>query len=190
VNIPANSLVAVDTQILIWGGLRKCVPGLNLKAQADADKERRAHILLYELDELKAKIIIPSVIVAELLCPIDPQDHNNFLAEITRRFECPSFDIRATSLAARLWRHNRSLSKEEQISRSILKADVQIIATAKIRGVVHFFSDDGDCRKLATVAGMISHSLPTHALNLFTETELKDKEAVAEAAPKADTASG
>jgi hypothetical protein len=190
VSIPAKSLVALDTQILIWGGLRRCVPGVSLQSQADADKERRARILFHELDDIKATIIIPAVAVAELLCPIDLQHHNNFLAEVTRRFECPSFDIRAASLAARLWQQNRSLSKDEQITRSILKADMQIIAIAKLRGVVHFFSDDAKCRKLASVAGMTSHSLPSHALNLFTESEIREKDADSASAANADAASG
>ena len=133
-NIPSGSLVALDTQILIWGGLRRCIPGVSLQNQTDAEKEKRARILLHELDDIKAKIVIPSVAVAELLCPIAPLEHNNFLAIISHQFDCPSFDLRATSLAAKLWRHNRSLSKDEQIARTILKADMQIIATAKTRG--------------------------------------------------------
>jgi hypothetical protein len=166
------------------------VPGVNLHNPADADKERRARILIHELDEIRARIVIPSVAVAELLCPIDLQEHNNFLAKISRRFDCPSFDIRATSLAAKLWRHNRTLSKNEHISRSILKAHVQIIATAKIRGVGHFFSDDAKCRKLAVAADIASHPLPTHALNLFTESEIKEKEVSSGSSAKADSASG
>ncbi len=175
-NIPANSLVALDTQILIWGGLRRSVRGLTLHSADDADKEKRARILLHELDGIKARIIIPSVAVAELLCPIDPQEHNNFLAIITRRFDCPPFDIRATSLAAKLWQHNRALPMEEQINRSVLKADMQIIATARIRGARFFFSDDEKCRKLARVADMEALPLPTHALNLFTELEMEELE--------------
>jgi hypothetical protein len=163
---------------------------LNLQNPADADKERRCRILLHELDEMKVKIVIPAVSVAELLCPIDPQQHSAFLAEITRRFECPPFDIRATSLAADLWRRNRSLSKAEQVARSVLKADVQIIATARIRGVGHFFSDDAKCRKLAAAAGMASHPLPTHPLSLFTELEMREKEASDGSASEADSASG
>ena len=95
---------------------------------------------------------------------------------ISQRFDCPSFDLRATSLAAKLWRHNRSLSNDEQINRTVLKADVLIIATAKIRGARYFFSDDDKCRKLAVVAGLESNPLPTHALNLFTESEIKERE--------------
>lgn len=177
--------MALDTQILIWGGLRRVVPSLTPRSPADADKEKRARILLHELDGVKARIIIPSVAVAELLCPLDPQEHNNFLAIRTGHFDCPSFDIRATSLAAKLWRHNRSLPKDEQITRTVLKADMQIIATAKTRGAKYFFSDDDKCRKLAKFAGMEVLPLPTHAVNLFTESEIEAEESDSRSSPQA-----
>ena len=59
-----------------------------------------------------------------------------------------------------------------------------IIATAQVRGVRHFFSDDAKCRKLATVAGMEAHALSTHALNLFTEAEIKEAESASKSTRK------
>jgi hypothetical protein len=65
VNITRNSLVALDTQILIWGGLRSSVAGVKLQNPADADKQRRSRILIHELDDFGAKIVIPSVALAD-----------------------------------------------------------------------------------------------------------------------------
>ncbi len=130
-------------------------------------------ILFQDLDEAKARIIIPTVSVSELMCPIDPQQHGHFAAIVSQRFHCPPFDLPAAALAARLWQHNRSLPPEEQIQRSILKADVLILATAKTAGARYFFSHDAKCRKLAEFAGMIARDLPTHSQNLFTQAEIK-----------------
>jgi hypothetical protein len=70
---------------------------------------RRSRILLRDLDEKKQFVIVPTVAVAELLCPIDPREHGKFIAVLTQRFFCPPFDIRSASMADELWRYHRGL---------------------------------------------------------------------------------
>lgn len=172
--VPYGSFVALDTQTLIWGGLRRGVLGIGDQSPADAEKEKRSRLLMFDLDEAKARIVIPSVVVAELLFPIDLHQHGNFLAVISQRFFCPPFDLPATSLAAKLWQHGHSLPPEERSKRTVLKADAMIVATAKIHGARFFYTDDLNCRKLAEVAGLIGRPLPNHSLNLFPETDIVD----------------
>jgi hypothetical protein len=112
------------------------------------------------------------VTVAELLCAVEPQDHGNFVAALTNRFFCPTLDLRASALAAELWRYHRGLPSEQQIQRSVLKADVLIIATAKVAGATTFYSHDEKCRKLASRAGMRARDLPTHSQDLFINAEV------------------
>jgi hypothetical protein len=162
--------VALDTMFLIWA-LRKD-PRKEKLSEHDAEMLRRSRILLRDLDEKKQIVILPAVAAAELLCPIDPKEHGKFIAVLTQRFFCPPFDIRAASLAAELWQYHRGLPSTEQTSRTVLKADVLIISSAKVGGASTFYSHDAKCRKLATHAGLKARDLPTHSENLFVNAEI------------------
>lgn len=183
--VPHGAYVAVDTQALIWGGIRRGIPGIGGLSPADAEKEKRSRFLMHDLDEAKAQIVIPSIVVAELLLPIDPQHHGTFLAVMTQRFRCPPFDLPATSLAASLWQYGHSLPAQEQGKRTVLKADVMIVATAKVHGVRFFYSDDQSCRKLAERAGLVARPLPTHSLNLFVQPDVQEQDGETAAATAA-----
>ena len=167
--VPSGSIVVLDTQILIWGGLRRQITGVDLTSENVPDKQKRAAGLLSDLTLAKARVMIPTVTIAELLCPVDIAQHGNFLAALTQRFLCPPFDLPATWVAAQLWRHNRDMPKADQVARLLVKADMQIIATAKIHGARFFFTDDKGCRKLAEHAGLNAKPLPTHSLDLFAD---------------------
>jgi hypothetical protein len=113
------------------------------------------------------------VAVAELITPLEPQQHGQFIAALTDRFFCPPFDLRAAAMAAQLWQWHRRLPAQEQMQRSVLKADVLIISVAKVAGASIFYSHDAKSRKLATQAGMKALDLPTHSEDMFTNTEMK-----------------
>ena len=67
------------------------------------------------------------------------------------------------------------MSKDEQIARTTLKADVMIVATAKVAGAAAFYSDESKCRRLADMAGMEGRELPTRHPHMFRDAELKGK---------------
>lgn len=159
--------------ILIWGmKLRHHKTG-GSPSKETIELETRAKILLDILDEEKSSIIVPTVTVAELLAGIDRQDHPKFLAEIGKRFFCPSFDLPAAAIAAHLWQLHKTLPKSEQFTdRRILKADVMLIATAKAAGARVLYSHDASCRKLATNV-LEAKDLPTHHPDLFRDKELR-----------------
>jgi predicted nucleic acid-binding protein len=128
--------------------------------------QRRAGVLLTELDEDEQRIIIPNIIVAELLLGVDPADAGKFIAELQNSFFMPTFDLRAALLAASLWQKHRKLPKASQIARSCLKADVMIVATAKVAGATRFYSHDAKARNLAKLAGLDAFDLPLVSRNL------------------------
>lgn len=138
------ALIALDTMILIWGIRR------GGKA-SQKGREHRAGILLRTLEEQKAQVVVPTISIAELLVPVPREDHGKFINELQKRFICPPFDVQAASIAADLWRQNSTLTEIDQLSRKTLKADVQIIATAKAAGATKFFSHDRKCRKLTAI---------------------------------------
>jgi hypothetical protein len=165
--------VALDTMVLIWGGLRPPVAKSPAASAHGADMEFHSRVLIRDLEDRGEKIIIPTVAVAELLAPLDAHQHGQFIAALTERFFCPPFDLRAAAMAAQLWQWHRRLPQEQQIQRSILKADVLIIAVAKVAGASVFYSHDAKSRKLAAQAGMKALDLPTHSEDMFTNAEMK-----------------
>ena len=150
-------ICALDTQTLIFA--------LDPKS-ADRDLRRRAKLLIDRLESTKTTVIIPTVVVAEWLVGIDAADHGRFLAELQKRFLTPPLDLRASALAATLWQRHRALPRANQVKRSILKADVLIIATAKAAGATRLYSHDADCRAVAKLV-MEAFDLPTHSEKLF-----------------------
>ncbi|MCH7525848.1 MAG: PIN domain-containing protein [Planctomycetes bacterium] len=150
------------------GGLKRSAK-LN---PAQEDLQRRATILLQQLEEDKSEIVVPTVVVAELLAPVDPQKHGDFIAELRRRFICPPLDLQSASVAAELWQKHRKLPSKERLKRLTLKADALIVATAKVAGARVFYSHDPKCRRLARLVDLESKDLPTHHENLFIDHEL------------------
>ncbi len=159
-------IVALDTMILVWELHRKPV-------LAQKELQQRTRILLEQLDDDKSTVVVPSIVVAELLIPIKPEKHGDFIAELRRRFLCPPLDLQAASLAAELWQRHRGLPKTEQIKRRTLKSDVLIVATASVAGASIFYSHEAKCRRLARLAQLEAKDLPTHHENLFVDAEMR-----------------
>lgn len=155
--------VTLDTNVLIWG----LKFGSGNTAPRVAEMQRRAGILLADLEQDRETIVVPNIVVAELLLAIDPKEHGKFIGELQSRFFIPSFDLRAVPVAAALWQAHRKLPKADQISRTVLKADAMIIATAKVSGVKIFYSEDRKARILASLADLTACDLPTRSKNLF-----------------------
>jgi predicted nucleic acid-binding protein len=161
--------VGVDTMVMIWG-LKKVNP--RTTPQNVAEMCERAAILFQNLKN--QRIIVPTIVVAELLCGIAPKDHGSFVAEIQQRFFCPPFDLGACALSAKLWQFHKGLPDEEKItSRPLLKADIMIVATAKTAGARRFYSHEPTCRKLAQEAQMEALPLPTHRENVLDDPDLE-----------------
>jgi hypothetical protein len=133
----------------------------------------RSAILINMLEEDKERIVIPTVLVGEFLAGIDPKDHGNVIVELQKRFFCPEYDVRAASLAAELWEYNRGLPKDSSAKRNVIKADVMIVATAKVAGATKFYSHDSRCRAFAARAGMTASDLPHNHKDMFKNAEIR-----------------
>ena len=165
--------VGLDTMTLIWG-LTKDNPRRGNQRQANlAEMQVRSLILLDILNEEKQEIVIPTITVAELLVKVPLDKHESFISEIQSRFFCAPFDLRASAVAARLWVQHRELPKAEQIARSVLKADIMIVATAKVAGVTRFFSHERKCRRLAEMVGLQAFDLPVHHPDMHVDNEYR-----------------
>lgn len=165
-------ICSMDAMTMIWGLRKPHYSKSQQPSEEVVDLQRRAHVLLLSLDQQRARIVVPTVAVAEVLAGIERQRHGQVLAEIQKRFFCPPFDLKASALAAELWQKHRALPKNQQMERSILKADVLIIATAKTAGATVFYSHDVNSRKLAGTV-MEARDLPTHSEDMFVDLETR-----------------
>ncbi len=165
--------VGIDSMVLIWGLKKPHHKGKKSTTQNVPEMQRRSWILLEQLHTAKETIIVPTVAVAEVLLGIELKDHGTFVAELQERYFIPPFDLSAMALAARLWQAHRRLPKAEQIERACLKADVMIVATAKVAGASKFYSYEPKVQKLAQEAGMTGCDLPEHSEDMFIDLEAR-----------------
>lgn len=171
-------IAACDSQTLMWAFPWAMTPAKKAKkspAQDVADMRKRAGWLLKQFEEKEIDLYIPSVVVAELLAGVDPSKHGQLSAMFSERFFCPPFDSKAAALAAKLWQYERGLSgvgglsESERSQRRVLKADMLIVASAKVAGATDFYSHDEKCRRLAKEAGMNPFDLPKNSGRLFDD---------------------
>lgn len=144
------SLIAIDTQILIWAVKREATPGQEPMIE-------KAARYLEHLDKCQDQIIIPSVVVSEFLANVPDEREATVLKALEKRFMVIPFDTLAAVYAARIWRSNsvRNPSLVQQLKadgfkNAKIKADIQIIATALARKAGRITTHDDGLVKSAT----------------------------------------
>ncbi len=165
--------VCLDNNILIWGVRSKASKG-------QEDCINRAVSLFGELDEMGARIIIPTPVLAEFLTYSPVHRHAEITASLERHFQLTPFDGYAATVAARLWRelaekprtwHDELHAEVPGITRARIKYDIQILATAMARHTDILYTHDKGLTKLAK--GRIDvrqlPSLPPKQEDLFKE---------------------
>jgi predicted nucleic acid-binding protein len=152
-------VVAIDSMTLVWG-IRK--------TGAAKEKIEHAGYLFMALDKEESQIIIPSIVLAEYLTPIrDDEQRARTAAAIGDRFFVVPFDAKDALLAARLFNDGKTNRQRKKPNvRAVLRADSMIVATAKNHGARVFYTDDNDCRSMASKI-MVAKPLPTMPNDLW-----------------------
>lgn len=135
-------IVCFDTHIIIWGVRGKATSG-------QEDKIEKAKYLISKCDKDGIKIMVPSVVVAEVLCALEPRLHSAVSELMHRQFIVPPFDTQAALHFAEMWRNKKQLKDESGISRAEMKADYMITAIAIARGAKCIYSEDVGLKKFA-----------------------------------------
>jgi hypothetical protein len=121
--------------------------------------------MFHQLARKHATVVLPTIALAEVLVPVPPSQRGTLIAEMERRFHCPTLDIPATAIAADLWSRHQSIPADLQYSnRHVLRADTLIVAAARSAGATEFYSHDAKCRALANLI-MTAYDLPTEDHN-------------------------
>jgi predicted nucleic acid-binding protein len=142
---------------LVWG----------VRKDGTQEERNRARYLFQQLEAEQAQVIVPAVVVAEYLYPVDDSKKARVVAELTERFRVVPFDVRSAALAARLFAKAKPNAPQGiPGKRDCLKADSLIVASAASAGAKIFYSDDGNCRAMASGV-LIARELPTGPQSLF-----------------------
>jgi predicted nucleic acid-binding protein len=150
-------IVGIDTQTLVWAVRRQGLP----------EQLERAKWLFEELGAEQAQVLVPTVVVSEYLIPADKRSHASIIEAINRRFLVKPYDVECASLAAELFKIGKPLRPAGvPMGREVLRADTMIIATAKVHKAKTFYSNDADCRKLASHV-MDARDLPLNSPYLY-----------------------
>lgn len=137
------SLVCFDTMIVVWG-----IQGwANNNQDNMIDRARQA---IVKCQEDNHKIIIPSIVLAEILSGIDTEKRKDFHDLVSKNFLVIPFDTLAALEFANLWDNkvNRDKIKSSiddkgiKITRAEMKADLMIISTAKSKKSEFIYSHD------------------------------------------------
>lgn len=165
----STTLVAMDSQTLAWCVWREGT------MQPTPEQRQRAIWLIEELDEMNAQILIPTIVVAEYLVPIDRSKHAATIAAITKRFIIKPFDVHCASLAATLFDVGKPKRPQGvPMGRECLRSDTMIIATAKVHAAKLFYTNDAHCLELAKTV-LDARNLPINGPHLFADHKKKKK---------------
>jgi predicted nucleic acid-binding protein len=118
-----TNMFCFDTNLLIWG-----VQGVSTPNRIRMIDITRRFIASLPANET---IMIPSIVLAEYLQGFTGKSkREEQLAILHKRYYVPPFDVPCANLAAELSQAQIASEVAEEVGRKIVKADIQIIATA------------------------------------------------------------
>jgi predicted nucleic acid-binding protein len=136
---------SVDAQILIWG----------VKRQATSNRQqmiKRATAFFQKCREDNIRVIIPAQALAEYLVGFDDRTRYQSLAILQKAFIIAPLDGKAACIAAEL-QHNRDLIQglqlEYGLTKQLIKADINILASSIANGASRLISEDGHMTAMA-----------------------------------------
>jgi predicted nucleic acid-binding protein len=151
-------IVAIDTQTLVWGVRRE---------GGSVDQLQRAKWLFELFTADNAQVLLPAIVISEYLIPAEKKSHPAIIDAINKRFLIKPFDIECASLAAELFKIGKPMRPSGvPMGREVLRSDTLIIATAKVHKAKVFYTNDNDCRALASRV-MDARPLPNNSHELF-----------------------
>ena len=149
------SVVCIDTQIIIWGLREYAEP-------SQTENIDRAKHLLRKLHDRGDKILVPSIVVAEVMAGVLDKDKNYYekISKMIQKFRCPPFDNKAAMVYANIHHEkwNQVKNNKGNATRSELKADMMILAIAISNKCKTIYTEDIPLAKLSngyiTVSGL------------------------------------
>lgn len=175
-------IVAFDTSVLVYFFDEQANAPTDAATGAPvSDCRDRLDFLIASLQREKAKIVIPTPVLGELLVKAR-QAAPEWLAILnkSRHFRIAGFDERAAvEFAATQAERIASGQKNEGASRAKAKFDDQIVAIAAVEGASVIYSDDPHIKKLAgsrfEVIGVADLPLPPQAAQFSLQLDQREE---------------
>jgi len=140
------SLICFDNHVLIWG----------IKEQAKEGQEDMISLTKKFIDSLDDNdpVLIPSIVMAEFLIPIPPEQHAMVINLFNKNFIIAPFDALAASKFSLIWQTNKPPEAAKQLikdftTRAELRADSMIVATAVAQKADCIYSHDKGIKAFA-----------------------------------------
>lgn len=139
-------VICLDTNILIWG----------IRKEITEEEKNKILKTRHFLEQIKTeKVIIPSIVCAELLMKVPPEEHSLVTSKFNGFMIIP-VDSNVASIFAQLWyqenyrlQDGNSLHGSYEMTKHELKADLFILATAMSQDCDELYTDDKKFSKLA-----------------------------------------
>lgn len=166
----ARRKVCVDTQLMIWG----------VKGESSANRiemKKKAEHFIKSLIAENAKIVVPSVVLAEMMCNVPEDERVSVLNGFTKNFQIQPFDTRTALIYAETFYKKKIVpgdASNESMNgnRKTIIADIMIVASAKASDAATLYSEDSDIQKLsAGIIGFSSLPEPKGQMDLFEESK-------------------
>ncbi len=166
----ARRKVCVDTQLLIWG----------VKGESSSNRiemKKKAEHFIKSLIAENAKIVVPSVVLAEMMCNVPENERASVLNGITKNFQIQPFDTRTALIYAETYFKKKIApgnANTESLdgNRKTIIADIMVVASAKAADAAMLYSEDTDIQKLsAGIIGFSSLPEPKGQMDLFEESK-------------------
>jgi predicted nucleic acid-binding protein len=138
-------MIAVDTNVLMWG----------VRGEPDSSGRQmveRCAALFQDLSEQRAKVMVPSIVLAEFLQGQDIESQRQLRAIIGKRFFVAPFDAQAAGIAAELYatsNYKQIQADCNNVYAASLKADYKVVATAIAHGATKLYADDTQISAIA-----------------------------------------
>lgn len=160
-------LYCVDTHMLIWGIKQQCTPG-------QEDMIERAKSFIGHCQLKGHKLLIPSVVVAEMLVGLPLEAHGDFIRTLEQLFMVAPFDIGVSAVYSKMYIEQKGtidLLTAAGVTKRKIKADFMIAATAVSRQCQSLYTGDVEIIRFAgpyiRVEEIKDIPLPAKTMGLF-----------------------
>jgi len=151
----SEELVAVDTEILIWGVQKRGNPEERRKVMVP----KAEYFFNQFLQENNFKLVIPTPVMREYSVGLLKEGGEIFSAFLEHCIVV-DFDYKAAIIASEIWKKKEQIKGEINDSRRCITSDCKIIAAAKANGGSAIYTEDDDIVKLARLINYPARPLP------------------------------
>lgn len=138
-------VICLDTNVLIWG------------VRQDTSNPKQKHMVAHARNFLEycqtqnIQMLVPSVVVGEFLTMVEAQHHADVIKHLASIYNIADYDAHSAAKFAEILRDKKqkNIKEHTNITRTELKADIMILATAITMNADTIYTHDKGLRALS-----------------------------------------